>query len=73
MTQPSGLKNLLRAAAGALPFVPRSDTLPDRTLTVEDLEIDRANVAAYANITGLRFGERVAARDERQGDRKSVV
>ena len=48
MTQPSGLKNLLRAAAGALPFVPRSDSLPDRTLTVDDLEIDAANVAAYA-------------------------
>ena len=37
MTQPSGLKNMLRAAAGALPFVPRSDSLPDRTLTVDDL------------------------------------
>jgi acyl dehydratase len=59
VTQPSGLKNLLRAAAGALPFVPRSDSLPDRTLTVEDLEIDRANVAAYANVTGLRFGDAV--------------
>ena len=59
MTQPSGLKNLLRAAAGALPFVPRGDSLPDRTLTVEDLEIDRANVAAYANVTGLRFGDAV--------------
>ncbi len=59
MTQPSGLKNLLRAAAGALPFVPRSDSLPDRTLTVDDLEIDGANVAAYANVTGLRFGDTV--------------
>ena len=59
MTQPSGLKNLLRAAAGALPFVPRSDSLPDRTLTVDDLEIDTANVAAYANVTGLRFGDTV--------------
>jgi acyl dehydratase len=59
VTQPSGLKNLLRAAAGALPFVPRSDSLPDRTLTVEDLEIDGANVAAYANVTGLRFGDTV--------------
>jgi acyl dehydratase len=59
MTQPSGLKNLLRAAAGALPLVPRGDTLPDRTLTVEDLSIDPANVAAYANVTGLRFGDAV--------------
>ena len=59
MTQPSGLRNLVRAAAGALPFVPRSDSLPDRTLTVEDLPIDSANVAAYAAVTGLRFGDTV--------------
>lgn len=59
MTQPSGLRNLLRAAAGALPLVPRSDTLPDRTLTVDDLPIDGANVAAYAAVTGLRFGDAV--------------
>ena len=57
MTQPSGLRNLLRAAAGALPFVPRGDTLPDRTLSVDELPIDPANVAAYANVTGLRFGD----------------
>ena len=49
----------MRAAAGALPFVPRGDQLPDRTLTVEDLAIDPANVAAYANVTGLRFGDTV--------------
>ncbi|MBW8709973.1 MAG: dehydratase [Mycobacterium sp.] len=59
MTQPSGLMNLVRAAAGALPFVPRGDTLPDRTLTVEELPIDAATVAAYANVTGLRFGDAV--------------
>jgi acyl dehydratase len=59
MTQPSGLRNLLRAAAGALPFVPRGDSLPDRTLTVQDLPIDSANVAAYAAVTGLRFGDAV--------------
>lgn len=57
--QPSGLKNLFWAAAGALPVVRRGDTLPDRTLTVEDLSIDPANVAAYANVTGLRFGDTV--------------
>jgi acyl dehydratase len=51
--------NLVRAAAGALPFVPRADTLPDRTLTVEDLTIDRANVAEYAAVTRLRFGDAV--------------
>jgi acyl dehydratase len=58
-TQPSGLQNLIRAAAGALPFIPRGDTLPERTLTVDDLTIDAANVAAYANVTGLRFGDAV--------------
>jgi acyl dehydratase len=59
VTQPSGLMNLLRAAAGALPFVPRGDALPNRTLTVDELAIDPANVAAYANVTGLRFGDAV--------------
>ena len=59
MTQPSGLKNLLRAAAGALPFVPRSDHLPSRTLTVNDVAIDRGNVADYAAVTGLRYGDTV--------------
>ena len=59
MTQPSGLKNMLRAAAGALPFVPRNHQLPTRTVTVEELPIDRANVAAYAAVTGLRFGDSV--------------
>ena len=28
MNQPSGLRNMLRAAAGALPFIPRGDQLP---------------------------------------------
>ncbi|WP_418769353.1 MaoC/PaaZ C-terminal domain-containing protein [Mycobacterium neumannii] len=59
MSQPSGLMNLARAAAGALPFVPRGETLPDRTLTVEDLSIDPENVAAYASVTGLQFGDTV--------------
>jgi hypothetical protein len=47
---------LVRAAAGALPFLPRGDRLPDRVVT-EELAIDRANVAAYAAVTGLRYGE----------------
>ncbi|MCV7281589.1 dehydratase [Mycolicibacterium flavescens] len=59
MSQPSGLMNLARAAAGALPFVPRGETLPDRTLTVDELSIDPANVAAYAAVTGLQFGDTV--------------
>jgi MaoC like domain len=59
MTQPSGLKNMLRAAAGALPFVPRDSQLPDRTVTVNELAIDRANVAEYAEVTGLRYADAV--------------
>jgi acyl dehydratase len=59
VTHPSGLKNMLRAAAGSLPFVPRNDQLPTRTVTVDELPIDRANVAAYAAVTGLRFGDAV--------------
>lgn len=59
MTQPSGVRNLVRAAAGALPFVPRGDHLPDRTLTVPDVPIRRADVAAYAAVTGLRYGDTV--------------
>jgi acyl dehydratase len=59
VTQPSGLKNLLRAAAGALPFVPRGDQVPTRTLIVDELPIDRTNVADYAAVTGLRYGDAV--------------
>jgi MaoC like domain len=59
MTQPSGVKNMLRAAAGALPFVPRGDSVPTRTVTIDDLPIDRANVAEYAEVTGLRYGDAV--------------
>jgi acyl dehydratase len=59
VTQPSGLRNLLRAAAGALPFVPRSEQLSNRTLAYDDLPIDRANVAEYAAVTGLRYGDAV--------------
>ncbi|WP_422742927.1 MaoC/PaaZ C-terminal domain-containing protein [Mycobacterium sp. WMMD1722] len=59
MSQPSGLRNLARAAAGALPFIPRGDALPDRTLTVDELPIDAVNVAEYAAVTGLRFGDTV--------------
>jgi hypothetical protein len=58
-TQPSGLKNMLRAAAGALPFVPRGGQLPDRTVTVDEFPIDRTNVAEYAEVTGLRYADAV--------------
>jgi acyl dehydratase len=56
---PSGLRNLLRAAAGALPFIPRGDTLPDRTVQVKGIELDRSKVAQYAAVTGLRYGDHV--------------
>lgn len=49
---------MVRAAAGALPFLPRGDRLPDRVVT-EEMVIDRANVAAYAGVTGLRYREEV--------------
>lgn len=53
------LNGLVRAALGSLPLIRRGDRLPDRTLTVDDVAIDRANVAAYAAITGLRYGDTV--------------
>ena len=59
MNQPSGMLNMLRAAAGALPLVARSDQLPTRTVTVEEVPIDHANVAAYASLPGLRYGNHV--------------
>ena len=59
MNQPSGLKNMLRAAAGALPLVSRGTQLPTRTVEIADLPIDRTNVAEYAAVTGLRYGNNV--------------
>src|ERR1700747_2023602 len=59
MNQPSGLKNMLRAAAGALPLVPRGGQLPSRTVTVDEVPIDQTNVADYAAVTGLRYGNNV--------------
>lgn len=57
--QPSGLQNMVRAVAGALPFIPRAATVPTRTLRVEEMTIDPSHVAAYASVTGLRFGDSV--------------
>ena len=53
------LNNLVRAAIGSLPLIPRGDRLPEKTLTVDDIAIDRANVAAYAAVTGLRYDDTV--------------
>lgn len=59
MNQPSGLKNMLRAVAGALPVVSRGNQLPTRTVTIDELPIDQTNVAEYAAVTGLRYGNNV--------------
>ena len=59
MTQPNPAMNMLRAVAGALPFVQRGDTVPDRTLRIAELPIDAGNVADYAAVTGLRFSDTV--------------
>ena len=53
------LVNMLKAAAGSLPIIPRGDSLPNRTLTVDELRIDRSHVAAYAAVTGLQYGDAV--------------
>ena len=39
------MNNLVRAALGALPLIARGDRLPDRTLTADDVVIDRCDVA----------------------------
>lgn len=51
--------DMIRAAAGALPFLPRGDRLPDRVVT-DEVTIDRSRAADYAAVTGLRFGDTVA-------------
>lgn len=58
-SQPSGLQNLAKAALGALPLIRRGDSLPGRTVNVDDIAVDAANVAAYAHLTGIRFGDAV--------------
>jgi acyl dehydratase len=50
---------MLRAVAGALPFVPRVGTLPDRSVRIDELAIDPGHVAEYAAVTGLRYGNHV--------------
>lgn len=56
---PNGMLNMTRAAVGSLPFIPRGHQLTNRTLVVDEVAIDRHNVAAYAAITGLRYGDTV--------------
>ena len=50
---------MIRAAAGALPLIPRGEHLPEKTLTVSDVAIDRDNVAKYAALTGLRYADTI--------------
>jgi acyl dehydratase len=53
------LPNMVRAAAGALPIIPRGDRLPEQVHRIGALPIDRSNVAAYAAVTGLRYADTV--------------
>lgn len=57
--QPGTLDNYARAAFGALPFVKPSGrrSLPKETLALSGLRVDPDNLAAYANVCGLRFGD----------------
>ncbi|CRK50589.1 MaoC-like protein [Rhodococcus sp. RD6.2] len=57
--QPGTLDNYARAAFGALPFVKPSGrrSLPKDTLSLSGLRIDTDNLAAYARVCGLRFGD----------------
>lgn len=48
---------MARAAVGALPLIPRGERPPDRVVSVEEMVVDRAQVATYAAVTGLRYGE----------------
>lgn len=54
-----GLTSLARAAVGAIPLIPRGERLPDRVIDTTDVRIDRAGLAAYAALTGLRYGDRI--------------
>ena len=78
MPEVSGLLVLERLHAGvrargdqrpvAIDDKGRSSGTITRTLTVEDLAIDPVNVAAYANVTGLRFDNAVPRDAARPGD-----
>ena len=52
---PSTAPLLVRAALTAK--LPRGDTVPDRTLVVEDVRVDRARLAAYQRLTGYDVGD----------------
>jgi acyl dehydratase len=57
---PSTLSVYAKAALGALPVVGKSGTrrsLPKDTLALRGLRVDPDNLAAYARVCGLRFGD----------------
>ncbi|MDG3010255.1 dehydratase [Rhodococcus sp. D2-41] len=55
--QPGMLGNYARAAVGMLPLGGGATAVPDRTLTLEGLRVDVANLAAYNQVCGLRLGD----------------
>ncbi|MGW0040345.1 MaoC/PaaZ C-terminal domain-containing protein [Rhodococcus sp. NPDC003348] len=57
--QPGALDNYVRAAVSALPFAKPSGrrSLPKQTLALSGLRVDHDNLAAYAKVCGLRFGD----------------
>lgn len=58
--QPKTLEIYARAALGALPIVGKSGvgtSLPKQTLALEGLRVNQQNLAAYARVCGLRFGD----------------
>lgn len=52
---PSTAPLLVRAALTAR--LPRGDTVPDRTLVVEGVQVDRHRLAAYQRLTGYAVGD----------------
>lgn len=59
-TTPGTLMTMTRVAVGALPFFSRSTSLPGRIATLDASPINRAQVADYAAVTGLQYGNNVA-------------
>ncbi|QBJ96037.1 dehydratase [Rhodococcus sp. ABRD24] len=57
--QPGALDNYARAALSALPFTksPNKRTLPKETLALSGLRVEHDNLASYAKVCGLRFGD----------------
>ncbi len=52
---PSTAALLVRAAV--LAKLPRGESVPDRTLVVEDVRVDRGRLAAYQRVTGYDVGD----------------